>query len=295
MTDDQRFAGKRPDVLVYETDVLGEDVTFAGNMFAHLFVSTSESAADWVVKLIDVYPDGREYFVVEGCVNARARQYARALVKGKDGTFDYHNSGFPPDEMEDGLDLIPFTNINIGAYYEYDFRLLPIAYTWGINHRMKVLISSSNYDRYQVNPNLPIEEGEFFRRKPGDGQKYTYQGVEMTPRVAVQRIGISDGMKSFIDLPVYSHTAFTSTFEANPDIKIDAFVYPNPASHQVSVYLSKDGNYQLSVYNLQGKEVLVKSFQDQTSLDVEAWDSGLYIFRIVGEDGAEVVHKVSVQ
>ena len=56
MTDDQRFAGRRPDVLVYQTPVLTEDMTLAGPMLAKLWVSTSETDADWVVKVIDVFP-----------------------------------------------------------------------------------------------------------------------------------------------------------------------------------------------------------------------------------------------
>ncbi len=57
MTADQRFAAQRPDVLVYETDVLDHDVNFAGAVVADLLVSTTGTDADWVVKLIDVYPD----------------------------------------------------------------------------------------------------------------------------------------------------------------------------------------------------------------------------------------------
>ncbi len=56
MVEDQRFAASRTDVLVYETDVLDEDITIAGPVIADLFVSTSGTDADWVVKLIDVYP-----------------------------------------------------------------------------------------------------------------------------------------------------------------------------------------------------------------------------------------------
>jgi putative CocE/NonD family hydrolase len=56
MTDDQRFAARRPDVLAYQTDVLTEDVTLAGPILADLRVSTSGSDSDWVVKLIDVFP-----------------------------------------------------------------------------------------------------------------------------------------------------------------------------------------------------------------------------------------------
>jgi putative CocE/NonD family hydrolase len=57
MTADQRFAARRPDVLVYETDVLESDLTVAGPVEADLFASTTGTDSDWVVKLIDVYPN----------------------------------------------------------------------------------------------------------------------------------------------------------------------------------------------------------------------------------------------
>lgn len=57
MTEDQRFAARRPDVLVYETEVLERDLTLAGPLEAKLWVSTTGGDADWIVKLIDVFPD----------------------------------------------------------------------------------------------------------------------------------------------------------------------------------------------------------------------------------------------
>jgi uncharacterized protein len=57
MTADQRFASRRSDVLVYEGPVLEEDLSIAGPIKAHLTVSTSGTDSDWIVKLIDVYPD----------------------------------------------------------------------------------------------------------------------------------------------------------------------------------------------------------------------------------------------
>jgi putative CocE/NonD family hydrolase len=57
MTDDQRFSARRPDVLVYQTEVLQEDLTLAGPLVAELWVSTSGTDADWIVKLIDVFPN----------------------------------------------------------------------------------------------------------------------------------------------------------------------------------------------------------------------------------------------
>ena len=60
MTDDQRFAARRSDVLVYETPVMEEDATLAGDILAKLQVATTGTAADWIVKIIDVHPDDAE-------------------------------------------------------------------------------------------------------------------------------------------------------------------------------------------------------------------------------------------
>ncbi len=56
LTEDQRFVHNRPDVLSWQTDVLQEDITITGQLWAKLFAATTGSDADWVVKLIDVYP-----------------------------------------------------------------------------------------------------------------------------------------------------------------------------------------------------------------------------------------------
>ncbi len=57
MVEDQRFTQDRPDVLTYETEPLEEDVTMAGSLTAHLFGATSGTDCDWIVRLIDVYPE----------------------------------------------------------------------------------------------------------------------------------------------------------------------------------------------------------------------------------------------
>ena len=56
MTDDQRFAARRPDVLVFETEVLNNEITLAGPILAQLKVATTGTDADWIVKVIDVFP-----------------------------------------------------------------------------------------------------------------------------------------------------------------------------------------------------------------------------------------------
>lgn len=61
MLEDQRFAARRPDVLVYESDILNEDVTIAGPVTVNLFASTSGTDCDWIVKIIDVFPDSARH------------------------------------------------------------------------------------------------------------------------------------------------------------------------------------------------------------------------------------------
>src|SRR5204863_2865768 len=61
MNDDQRFASRRTDVLTFQTDVLSEDITLAGPVVADLAVSITGTDADFVVKIIDVFPDDFKY------------------------------------------------------------------------------------------------------------------------------------------------------------------------------------------------------------------------------------------
>ncbi len=60
LVEDQRFVDGRPDVLTWESDTLTEDITVSGKIVANVFASTSGTDSDWIVKLIDVYPDKYE-------------------------------------------------------------------------------------------------------------------------------------------------------------------------------------------------------------------------------------------
>jgi len=263
----------RNGVVAFETDVLTDTLCVIGFPVATLYAKSNPGGevsgptdTDFFVRILDVYPDGRQFFVVEGCVNARARDYAKALADA---------DGLETPE----IDNIPFTNIEIGKVYEYKFRLMPIGYTWGYGHKLKILISSSNHTRYQVNPNLPIEDGDFFRRQPLDGQKYIYNGVEMEPRVAVQRIMHSPQYPTKIELPVYNKF-YTSVQEVKPQVGSEpkALVYPNPASEEMNVYMSKtDQEYELVMFNEIGQEVYKTNFTGEIKLDVRGFDKGIYI------------------
>ncbi|MBL8824297.1 MAG: CocE/NonD family hydrolase [Planctomycetia bacterium] len=94
LVQDQRFVHNRPDVLSYETEPLHEDTVLAGNVFAKLFASTTGSDCDWIVKLIDVYPDnyseskmaGYQLMVANDVFRGRFRESfenPRAIEPGK--------------------------------------------------------------------------------------------------------------------------------------------------------------------------------------------------------------------
>ncbi|GIV33415.1 MAG: hypothetical protein KatS3mg031_0950 [Chitinophagales bacterium] len=280
----------RHGVIAFETEVLQDTLSVIGFPVVKLYAKSNPAGknegptdTDFFVRVLDVYPDGRQFFVTEGCVNARARDYAAYMA------------------VNDGLENpnIPFTNIEIGKIYEYHFRIMPIGYTWGKGHRLKILISSSNYNRYQVNPNLPIEDGDFFRRQPLDGQKYIFQGEEMAARIAVQRIAHSPQYPSHISLPVYDKT-YTGVDEvqlpAKPGSQLDIVVWPNPATEYVNIYASKSRDYDLLVYNELGEEVYQTRFTEQVTLPTGKFSKGLYFVEVKDvRAGESVTQKITIQ
>ena len=100
MTDDQRFASRRPDVLSYQTDVLAEDLTVAGPLQADLFVSTTGTDADFIVKLIDVHPDDAKD-PDPNPTNFRTAGY-QMLVRGEPFRARFRNGFDRPEPMNAG-------------------------------------------------------------------------------------------------------------------------------------------------------------------------------------------------
>jgi len=268
----------RPGVLQYESEPVVDSLCLIGFPVATLYAKSNPGGAlngptdtDFFVRVIDVYPDGREYFVEEGCVNARARDYARALVEHPDWD---HNYPFKADS-------IPFTNIDIGKIYEYKFRMLPMAYTFGDGHKVKILISSSLYTRWQVNPNLPINDGEFFRRKPGDGRTYVFNGVEMSPRVAVQRVAFAPEYPTNIEMPVYQG-GYSTSVQENMMPQLQLVIYPNPVQNALNIYMSDPSDYSVSIYDIEGKLIRTLAANgDRLTMNVNDLAAGSYIVNVL--------------
>ncbi len=232
-------------VLHFESAAIPDSLSVIGFPEMKLYATSNPAGAsageptdtDFVVRVLDVYPDGREMYVTEGVVNARARAYAASVAAGNED------------------DNAAFTNINAGQTYEYHFRMLPLAHTWGQGHKLKILVSSSNYPRYQSNPNLPVMPDEFFRRKPNDGQTYTYNGTQMAPRIALNQVHFSASQPSAILLPVYNQV-LSSTISEEAKPLTDFSIFPNPATGSVTLKTQIATKATYNVYNALGQLVL---------------------------------------
>ena len=137
-THDQRFAAARPDVLVYETEPLEEDLTLAGPIEASLHVSTTGSDADWVVKLVDVYPPD---FPDPQPNPAHLRMGGyQQLVRGEVMRGRFRNSFERPEPMEPGR-ITPIR-----------FTLPDVLHTFRRGHRLQVQVQSSWFPLVDRNP-----------------------------------------------------------------------------------------------------------------------------------------------
>jgi putative CocE/NonD family hydrolase len=119
---DQSRIETRPDVVTYTTDVLTADLEVTGPISATLFAATQGRDTDWIVKLVDVHPDGRSFNLTDGVARARYRNGAEEL-------------------------LTP------GEAYEYQLDMQVTSNVFRRGHRIRVQISSTDFPRLHRNPN----------------------------------------------------------------------------------------------------------------------------------------------
>jgi putative CocE/NonD family hydrolase len=153
LTQDQRLADGRPDVLTWQTAPLTEDVTIAGDIVAKLFASTTGRDADWVVKLIDVYPDSGDFAPRMGGYEF---MIASDIMRGR-----YRKSWSRPEPLVPGQ-VTPFT---VDLHQQ--------AYTFQQGHRIMVQVQSSWFPVYDRNPQTWVPN--IFEAKESDIQTQTHR------------------------------------------------------------------------------------------------------------------------
>ncbi len=168
LVDDQRDVSSRPDVLSYVSDVLTAPVKISGQPKANLVASTSGTDSDWVVKLIDVYPDE---VADQPAMGGYQLAVAMDIFRGR-----YRES------LETPKALIA------DAPLAYTFALPTTNHVFLPGHRIMVQVQSSWFPLYDRNPQTFVPS--IFDAKPGDYRK------------ATQRIYHAPGRASFVDLPV---------------------------------------------------------------------------------------------
>lgn len=139
MSEDQRFAGRRPDVLVYQTDVLTGDVTLGGEILANLRVATTSTDADWVVKLIDVYPPDEPNHQYMPYPHTTLGNYWQ-LVRSEVMPARFRNS------FEQPTALVPNQKTAV------NFRLQDVLHTFRKGHRIMVQVQSTWFPLIARNP-----------------------------------------------------------------------------------------------------------------------------------------------
>lgn len=172
MVADQRFAARRPDVLVYEGEALSREVTLAGPLTVELHVSTTGTDSDWVVKLIDVYPDDTpDPSPNPGGVKMGGYQQ---LVRGEVMRGRFRNSLEKPEPFEPGRPTA------------VTFQLPDVYHTFRPGHKIMVQIQSSWFPLVDRNPQTFVD---IARAQKSDFQKATqriYRSKEMPSRLVAQ-------------------------------------------------------------------------------------------------------------
>jgi len=138
LTDDQRFASRRPDVMTYTSEVLNEDMTIAGPLNVDLFVSTSGTDADYVVKLIDVFPDKMEGYPIndkEVPMGGYQMLVRGDIFRGRFRKSFENPIPFKPDEVT-----------------EVSFIIQDLAHTFKKGHKLMVQVQNSWFPLADRNP-----------------------------------------------------------------------------------------------------------------------------------------------
>jgi putative CocE/NonD family hydrolase len=115
----------RSDVLVYQTEPLDEPVELSGELSATLFASSSARDTDWMIRVVDIQPDGEALHVVDGIARAR-----------------YRHSRTEPSPLAPG------------AVEQYEMNLWATSLVFDCGHRIGIVVSSSNFPKYDRHPNV---------------------------------------------------------------------------------------------------------------------------------------------
>ncbi len=177
MTEDQRFASRRPDVLVFQSEPLAENLTIAGPLEADLWVSTTGTDADWVVKLVDEFPGrlpGYDPDSDEEDLGGTQRLVRSEIFRGR-----YRNGYDQPE---------PFVS---GEPTRVVVPLQGVLHTFKKGHRIMIQIQSSLFPFFDRNPQTFVPN--IFEAEEKDFVKATHRIFVSAEHPSVIRVGVLSG------------------------------------------------------------------------------------------------------
>ncbi|MEP2239755.1 MAG: CocE/NonD family hydrolase [Maribacter sp.] len=158
MTDDQRFAARRGDVLVFETDVMENDMTLAGDILAKLKVATTGTAADWIVKIIDVHPADEPAY--EGMQDHLKMSNYHLMVRSEVLRGRFRNSFANPE---------PFV---ANQKTDVTIKLQDVFHTIKKGHKLQVQVQSTWFPLIDLNPQTYVDN--IFKADESDFKTQTH-------------------------------------------------------------------------------------------------------------------------
>lgn len=173
MIEDQRFAAFRPDVLTYTSDILEEDVTLAGPLFPNLHISSTGTDTDFVVKLIDAYPDTASNYK-DTPANIKLSEYQR-LVRADVLRAKFRNSLTHPEPLV------------ANAITPIRFELQDVAHTFKKGHRIVIQVQSTWFPLVDRNPNKFLD---IYKAVPSDYVKATNRVYTDTQHPSFIEVGV---------------------------------------------------------------------------------------------------------
>lgn len=144
MSEDQRFAGRRPDVLVYQTDVLQDDMTLGGEILSHLKIASTGTDADFIVKLIDVYPADEPNNPNQPNKTVMMSNYEQ-MVRSEVMPARFRKSFEKPEALVANQK----TDVNV--------RLQDVLHTFKKGHRLMIQVQSTAFPLFARNPQKFVE------------------------------------------------------------------------------------------------------------------------------------------
>lgn len=230
----------RFDLITFNTPTLTQDLKIKGTVKANFYVSSDKKDTDVCVRITDVYPDGRSMLITDGIKRMRFRN---------------------------GYRVIDTAFMTAGTVYPVSIELPPTSITIKAGHKLRVIITSSNYSMYNRNMN-------------NGGIMYPGNELDsvLNPQSVTNKIHFGPSHPSHLVLPVDN----THTSLAEESNKLEVHVYPNPVVEVLFLDTEEEVDL-IELVDLKGRLILSKSY-GVNNIDFSGLEKGVYILKVTSRE-----------